>query len=786
MRASATKATILALMAAALAPRPAAAATADEVDATIARAQAWLLSRPNFVRDGHWESAFASGWDAQQVGGPTALVTYALLASGISPNDPRLKKPIDFLRRCDMQGVYALGVRAQIWQYLPRSTENAAFVARDVRLLLGMIEQSSSKPDGGLFDYGKMERVRIDLSVSQYGTLGLWSGARLGAEVPPNVWKVIDGRWKGLQDSATGGWSYTGTGAPTGSMTAAGVATLFITLDHLAGPPRDEGNATEPAIDRGVDFLAAELPKILAGPGYSAQFYTLYGIERIGVAGGYKLLGNVDWYAAGCDFLVRTVNGEGYWPVSEWSAEVDTSFALLFLARGREPVMMNKIKYEQAAPATAGQPAEARWNQRGRDVANAARFVGQQLERSFNWQIIDLAAASVRDLHDAPIAYLSFRRGVPPTLTPDAIDKLREYVESGGMLLLNADWPPKDRGVNGQPVTQKAATTQKGATTPKGADAAPQKLFATLFPYATYRPLPADHPILRNQQFKATNWQRPPIVYELTNGVRTLGLYVVDDAGLAWQLNETTKQREKFELAADIYQYAIDKEHAQVKGRTHYVPPPAAQPTAEAPPISSRLRVARVRFNGNCDPEPGGWRRVQRLAAAEGIDVSVQPVDIEKADLADFRIAHLTGAGRIQLSPAAVERLKAFVDGGGVLLVDAAGGDPVFAADVERALAPISEAFRPTGKVIAADDPLYADAKRGPIPFRYRTFALASVGATSKPRIRGEKVGGRWGYLYSTEDLTAGLVGQPVDGIRGYTPTTATEVVMRLVRANAK
>ena len=45
---------------------------------------------------------------------------------------------------------------------------------------------------------------------------------------------------------------------------------------------------------------------------------------------------------------------------------------------------------------------------------------------------------------------------------------------------------------------------------------------------------------------------------------------------------------------------------------------------------------------------------------------------------------------------------------------------------------------------------------------------------------------GRGVVVFSTEDLSVGLVGQPVDGIRGYTPEVATEIVLRLLRGAAK
>ena len=52
-------------------------------------------------------------------GGYTALGTYALLASGESPNDPRIKAAVEFLKQADIVGIYAVAMRCQVWLLIP-------------------------------------------------------------------------------------------------------------------------------------------------------------------------------------------------------------------------------------------------------------------------------------------------------------------------------------------------------------------------------------------------------------------------------------------------------------------------------------------------------------------------------------------------------------------------------------------------------------------------------------------------------------------------------------------
>lgn len=100
--------------------------------------------------------------------------------------------------------------------------------------------------------------------------------------------------------------------------------------------------------------------------------YLMYGIERIGVASGYKYFGGVDWFSTAAREVLRTQDKNGAWH-SGWGAEasavVGTSFNLLFLSRGHAPVVMNKLNYAESevkqAPGTA-------WNERPRDCTTSS------------------------------------------------------------------------------------------------------------------------------------------------------------------------------------------------------------------------------------------------------------------------------------------------------------------------------------------------------------------------------------------------------------------------------
>jgi hypothetical protein len=43
------------------------------------------------------------------------------------------------------------------------------------------------------------------------------------------------------------------------------------------------------------------------------------------------------------------------------------------------------------------------------------------------------------------------------------------------------------------------------------------------------------------------------------------------------------------------------------------------------------------------------------------------------------------------------------------------------------------------------------------------------------------EIGGRVAVFFSVEDLSTGLVGQPVDGIYGYEPASATDLMRNMI-----
>ncbi|MDB5296244.1 MAG: hypothetical protein JWO31_2227, partial [Phycisphaerales bacterium] len=216
---------------------------------------------------------------------------------------------------------------------------------------------------------------------------------------------------------------------------------------------------------------------------------------------------------------------------------------------------------------------------------------------------------------------------------------------------------------------------------------------------------------------------------------------------------------------------------------------PATVPTLSLPAGVRRATVGRLRVGANWDPEPGAWRRLGIILTNDHrLWVDVVPVDAADAQLKGVPLVHWTGTGAVKLTPAQRAALKAYVAGGGTLVVDAAGGDRAFADAAEAELA-ATFGTKPgeVGMVLAADDPVYRLAGARIDRFEYRPYLIArGVGKLNAPRVRGIERAGRTGVFFSRDDLTAGCVGQPTDGILGYAPATATAILRNITLTATK
>ncbi|MEO6710647.1 MAG: hypothetical protein ABI054_06770, partial [Planctomycetota bacterium] len=259
--------------------------------------------------------------------GLSALSLYTLLKAGISRDDPTLRLMVSHVLDQPIDQTYD-ATCAILALSAHDAIDNRRWIEELARKLIAwQLEAGDWSYPGGV----------NDLSNTQYAALGLWVAARDGVPIETSVWTRLAAATLRYQNDL-GGFDYSpdagkGDGG-TGSMTAAGIATLAICETAL----RAQAASSEPlakkladARGRGFEWLARNF-SVTTNPRAGAWlFYYLYGLERLGALSGVSKIGGHDWYDEGAAWLVGAQTARGSW--QNGSDLSDTCFAVLFLKR---------------------------------------------------------------------------------------------------------------------------------------------------------------------------------------------------------------------------------------------------------------------------------------------------------------------------------------------------------------------------------------------------------------------------------------------------------------------
>ena len=395
------------------------------------------------------------GWSEfrTQSCGLSALCTLALLNAGVERDDPDMVRALRYLRGFRPQETYSVALQTLVYCQagaagdLPRIRENVQW----------LIE--AQKPPGsgnrvGSWTYNQRGPGSGDPSNSQFAILALGAAVDRGVEVEAEVFRFAADYWRGRQKT-TGGWSYFAD-QPTGSMTCAGIASLIIAEGRLSDAAERlaaesveccdvQGERTD-AVQAGLDFLARTF-SVQSNPGDSFNlYYYLYALERVGRLSGRRFIGGHDWYREGAQRLIGLQdNFQGYWSGAnvESDQNIATSFALLFLSKGKRQVVVGRLNDDQSQPQRGGQlqGGDQRqggdWQRHPDALRQLVRHVERDWRRDLTWQTIDGSRASLEDLLQTPVLVIG--GSGPLRLSPALVERLGEYIDQGGCILFDGD-----------------------------------------------------------------------------------------------------------------------------------------------------------------------------------------------------------------------------------------------------------------------------------------------------------------------------------------------------------
>jgi RNA polymerase sigma factor (sigma-70 family) len=390
--------------------------------------------------DGSWSDVEA---DAKT--GVTSLVVLALLASGERSDSTSIRSALEVLRSFgpnQLNSTYAVSLQTMAFSAAEPERDRLRIEANVQWLERTQLKPGDPQPWSGSWTYSDSSSRRPgDNSNSQYALLGLQAASDVGVPVESAVWELARAYWERAQQK-DGSWSYTpDSKMATASMTCAGISSLVtsrLRRGRILGLEVLENDtihncgvrAVDTKVQRGIDWLANHFRVDQNfGTGKQWQFYYLYGLERAGRLAGVRFLGERDWYGLGAqELLERQVKESGCWQGSlvESDAVLATSFALLFLAKGRAPVLINKLHHGTTRD----------WDNDPDDVANLVAIVSRDWKSPLTWQTVDSTKATVLDLLRAPILFINGHQS--PEFTRPERENLRTYVNEGGVIFAEA------------------------------------------------------------------------------------------------------------------------------------------------------------------------------------------------------------------------------------------------------------------------------------------------------------------------------------------------------------
>jgi hypothetical protein len=738
-------------------------------------------------------------------GGSTGLAVLALLNCDGIIEDAELEKRrkaaiaagLKNLRGLEPPSVYARALQTMAFAEAKTDLDR---VRANVKWLIDARVFKDGKFMGWNY-YSRTGSFAHDASNSQYAMLALWYGRQAGAEVPREVWQSIHDYYRRMQ-GPEGYWNYSGyyrdpeLERPSASMTIAGLCGLLISGAEINGGREQwQKNGTFTNCGKYGDDKALALAfQWITGKregnnrrGFILElpertYYHLYGIERAGRLSGLRFFGEHDWYREGCDFLVKRQSPGGAWDqpnakYDQW-AHVNTAFALLFLSKGRTPVLVSKLVHGN----WPRREDDTDWNNDRNDLRNLTEYLARDGKlfgkTPLAWQTYDIMRALyaraekpnkadedaiVADMRQSPILYITGHGSPNGRIQKTETDLIKRYVENGGFIFAEAccGSPEFDAGFK-QWVKD---TWDQNLTYIESTD-----------------PVWTSHHIIKaGDPFK---------LMALRVGCRTIMIYSPQDLSCHWESNryqDGVSQR-AFELGANIVAYATGRTPPQPRLTPVEIAADVREP--KEPRKRGYFTVGQIRHGPDWQPAPKAMTNLmEHVHKTLGLDVQLRPEQVRLGDedaVVNTKFLYLHG--RNDFKPGGgLDPLRFTLENGGLLFADACCGNEAFDKSFRR----FAQELFPKEKLVRvpADDRLFnGKLNLDPITAgntRCRTKPNGPVEEMA-PFLEGIKIDGRWVVLYSKYDIGCALERNTSADCVGYDHASAMRIATAVVRYNTR
>lgn len=753
----------------------------------------WRLQR----EDGGW-----SEYPQQQNCGVSALVVLALLNGGEPSESARMRKALNYLRKAPPLATYSVALQAMVFcAAATKSKEDMALIERNCRWLAEkqMGDGSWSYPGGS-----------GDPSNSQFALLALHEGQRLGVRLNnesganTEAWRKCftsaEQYWHGLQNP-DGSFPYTGGATDSrGSMTCAGIASLIITASELSGMEAEAagdtvaccggGDTREDRVQAALRWLGANFTVATNPSTTGYHFYYLYALERAGRMTGNRFIGNSDWYREGASRLLAQHQdaSEGlFLSNSQYETnqrEVNTAFALLFLSKGKRQIVISRLEHGRtrnqpvnAADKGQAEPRSKRedWNHHRQALQHLTLATESVWKRDLSWQTVDIAIASLADLLETPVLFISGSEAL--SLNTAQRENLRKYVEQGGFIFAEAC---NQDGCQGEAF-----------------EADFRRFVADTFEQPLEKLAP-DHPIWSVEaRVDAQSLPHDFWLYGVQSCCRLGLVYSPISLSCRWELNapygvkaaRSTKLKAELDNAmkvgVNVLSYATGK---QLKEKLDAVS--ILEGSLPTPPSDrGTLIIPKLEHGAGANDAPRAIPNLMLWLDRENpfqISNEQRMISVTDSELQKYPIVFMHGRGSFRFSEKQRQALRTYFENGGFLFADAICANEDFAVSFRRELDLILPG-KPLER-LPADHPLLTPAYRG---YDVRQVTILDPAPTGEKLLSGERrvvpqleairIGDVISVVFSPLDMSCALESRHSLQCRGYVRDDAARLGINLI-----
>ena len=737
--------------------------TTEQVTLAVDRGIAHLKSKQHVL--GQWRGGLKT-W----AGGDSALATLAMLNCGVPLDDPNMQRAITFVRSMKEKRTYAVAVQTMVLCNAEPERDTLTIGAN-----VQWLERTQARkgPNRGGWGYGN-GRDAADPSNSQFAMLALYEAELAGVDVSEQTWRLALNYWKHIQN-ANGSWGYNKS-ETTGSMTCAGLASIMIANMQIGeGDAEATGgdvqcclpHRKDDHIERGLKWLGDHF-SVRRNPGARSDggwwLYYLYAMERTGRLSGQRFIGMHDWYREGAELLVSRQGPLGEWRGSfaaEGIDHVGTSLALLFLSKGRRPVLMAK----------AQRKPDSDWNYHRNDLTQLTHHVEKRWDQHLTWQTIDMSIATAEDLAQIPVLFFSGQESL--RLNAQQKANLKSYVAQGGFIF--AESCCEDGG---------------------GFDRDFRLLVSELFPDSELRLLPQDHPVWYAEQKVNPKFLRPLLGVDAC--CRTSVIYCPSRLSCYWELGGGRKGEEYPKLVRDeiqaclaiganIVTYATQRQLRDKLDLPNLVSIVANSDEIER----GSLQVAKLLHDGGSDDAPAALTNLLKSVRQQlqlPVLTKKRIVPISHESLPDYPIAFMHGRRKFQWSDDDRSSLAKYLENGGFLVADSICASEEFAESFRREINEIFPSH--TLEKLPPSHAIFSESYQGhditAVSLRDPSSKKIGDRLTTRteqvtPTLEALELNGRVVVVFSPYDLSCALENQSSLECKGYTKEDAAKIGMNIL-----